>query len=211
MADRDAASQLIDRIIRESHIPTARDRDELRRELESHFAEAGSSPDALRAAVERFGSPLVVSRELAHAHRRRRLVSKLMRIVIAVGASLFVALAIQIAANLRLGTRGASLELMTFTRSTSFSALIVVVLVTAWELDIESLCARLERRPVRLLLTLAALAASMVLFHSAGNNTLPPETALFSSAVDVAIWTCTVAILARTDRAFARVFKPMHR
>jgi hypothetical protein len=52
----------------------------------------------------------------------------------------------------------------------------------------------------------------MILFHAATNTTLPSGIALSASAVDVAIWTCTVAILARTDRAFARVFgKPFGR
>jgi hypothetical protein len=86
---------------------------------------------------------------------------------------------------------------------------LIVVLVAAWELDIEPFCGRLERHPVRMLSILVSLAVTMLLFHAAESSTLPPPgLALAASAVDIVIWTCTVAILARADRAFARVFTP---
>jgi hypothetical protein len=51
------------------------------------------------------------------------------------------------------------------------------------------------------------LATSMVVFHAFESSTIPPPgLALGASAIDVVIWTCTIAILARTDRFFARVF-----
>jgi hypothetical protein len=85
--------------------------------------------------------------------------------------------------------------------------MIIIVLIAAWEFDIESLCARLERHPVRMLALLVGLAGAMILFHAAESTVLPrPGLALAASAVDVIVWTCTIAILARTDRVFARVF-----
>jgi hypothetical protein len=54
---------------------------------------------------------------------------------------------------------------------------------------------------------LVGLTSSMLLFHAWESSVLPPPGYAFAaSAVDVVIWTCTVAILARTDRAFAHVF-----
>jgi hypothetical protein len=51
----------------------------------------------------------------------------------------------------------------------------------------------------------------MLLFHTAENTLLAPSRAIIASAIDVFIWTCTIAILARTDRVFARVFTPLER
>jgi hypothetical protein len=211
MDDR-ALAEFIDRIIRDSRIHNTRARHELRRELESHFAEFGSAPEAMRDAVARFGSPTDVSDGLGGAHRRGRLLAKAFRIFVALAASSIVALAIQLVASLQIDARGNLAGLgQGFSRAVAFSAMIVVALIVAWELDIDSLCARLERHPVRLVATLLALAAIMIGFHAAENTLVAPSRALVASAVDVVIWTCTIAILARTDRTFARVFRPLER
>ena len=210
MDQRDIAD-FIDRIVRESKIPYASAR-ELRRELESHFADAGGTPDALRAAVDRFGNPTDVSGALERTHRRSRLLTRLLRIVTAVAAAWIVAVAIQLIANLHVDTRGNIIGLgHGFDRSIAFATMIVVALVAAWELDIESLCARLEKHPLRLCATVLGLSTIMVLFHAAENTLVAPGRAITASAVDVVIWTCTIAILARTDRVFARVFAPIER
>lgn len=207
MADRDELHAFIDGVVRESRIADARDREALRQELESHFADVADSPEALRAAMARFGSPADVADALERAHRGPPFVRHLLRLALALSASGVVAFALQLVTNLRRDARSDAIALGPgFTRAIVFSSLLVVLLVAAWELDVEPLCARLERRPLRLLGILAALAAVMLLFHAATNTLLAPRLALSASAVDVAIWTCTVAILARTDRAFARVF-----
>jgi hypothetical protein len=207
VGDREDLAAFVDRVVRESRIPDPDEREELRRELESHFADVADAPDTLRDAMARFGSPAAVAGALERAHRRSRFVRHLLRLGIPLLASIGVALVLQLVTNLRRDGRSDVIALgPAFTRSAFFSAFLVILLVAAWEIDIEPLCVRLERRPLRLLATLAGLALLMILFHAATNTTLPPAIALSASAVDVAIWTCTVAILARTDRAFARVF-----
>ena len=211
MADRDDLRALIDRVVHESHITDAREREALRRELESHFADVADSPDALRAALARFGSPSEVGGALDRAHRGSHLVRQLLRLVVVLGASGGVAFVLQLATNLRRDVRTDAIVLgPAFARSIIFSSLLILLLVAAWELDVEPLCARLERRPLRLFATVGALALLMLVFHAATNSVLSPRLAMAASAVDVAIWTCTVAILARADRSFARVFARPH-
>lgn len=208
MADRDEIAALIDRIMSESNIANARDRAALRREIESHFAEAAVSGDALHEAIEHFGSPSWIGAELASVHRRGPFLTRVMRLGCALTASSCVALALQLITNVRIGTRGTAFGLGGgFSRSILFSGLLIVVLVAAWELDIDVFCARLERHPVRMVCIAIVLATTMVAFHAFESRTLPPPgIALTASAIDVVIWTCTIAILGRTDRAFARVF-----
>lgn len=207
MADRDDLRAFIDRVVRESRIATPRERESLRRELESHFEDVADSPEALHAAMARFGSPVEVAGALERAHRGSRVVRQLLRLGLVLGASGGVSLLLQLATNLRRDARSDSIALgPAFPRSVVFSSLLVVLLVAAWELDVEPLCARLERRPLRLVGTLAALAFVMLLFHAATNTMLSPRLAVSASAVDIAIWTSTVAILARSDRAFGGVF-----
>jgi len=211
MDQRDLAD-FIDRIVRESKIPYAHAREELRRELESHFADAGGTPDALRAAVERFGRPADVSGALERTHRRSRFLTNLLRIVTAVATAWMVAVAIQRLANLHVDAHRNIIGLgHGFGRSVAFATMIVVALVAALELDIESFCGRLEKHPLRLCATVLALSTIMLLFHAAENTLLAPSRAIIASAIDAVIWTCTIAILARTDRVFARVFTPLER
>jgi hypothetical protein len=211
MDERDA-SELIDRVIREAQIRNPREREELRRELESHFAE-GNRSESAREAMVRFGNPSRIGAELARVHRVSRFAIYFARLLIAIVASVGAALAIQLVANLRVGSASEALALGPgFRRSTLFSAIIIIVLVAAWELDIESLSCRLERHPVRMLMILLGFAGLMLMVHAAENTILPtPGQAIAASAVIVVIWTCTVAILARTDRIFARVFAPNHK
>ena len=207
MDDRNELDAFIDRVVSESRIGDERERAALRQELESHFAYAADSPETLRAAMARFGSPVEVGGALDRAHRGSTLVRQLLRLALVLAASGAVAVVLQLVTNLRRDVRSDAIVLgPAFVRSIVFSSLLIVLLVAAWELDVEPFCARLERRPLRLIATVAGLALLMVAFHAATSTLLPPSLAVSASAVDVAIWTCTIAILARADRAFARVF-----
>lgn len=203
---------LIEQIVRDAHLNSGRARDDLRRELESHFAEFEQRPQALREAIERFGNPADVSARIRDAHHRARSVRTFLRIGTALAASAGAALLLQIGANLRVNSRTQTIAFAPgFAVSAAFSAFIIVVLIGAWELDIDSLCSRLERRPFRLMLLLAGLVASMVLTHAVRGSVVPLSTAFAASAVDVAIWACTLAILSHIDRAFAAVFSRRRR
>jgi predicted permease len=58
----------IDRIVAASGIDDDAGRDSLRRELLTHFEEAGTSPDALREALQRFGGERTVGDALRHVY-----------------------------------------------------------------------------------------------------------------------------------------------
>ena len=212
MGNSREVDELIERVVNDARLATDRERADLRRELESHFAEAESVALTPETAIGRFGDLDDISRELDLAHRLPRVLSHTLRLATALAASLLIAVALQLGANLHISPGWGAVRLgPAFLFSVAFSALIIVGLVAAWELDIEALCAPLEKAPVRLLLTLAGLAATMVLFHALHASILSPITAIVASAVDVAVWACTITILARTDRLFARVFRQRSR
>jgi macrolide transport system ATP-binding/permease protein len=63
---------VIDAIVADAALPTAAERDDLRRELLSHFEEAAAGPGGVDAALTRFGSPRRVARSLGKVHRAPR-------------------------------------------------------------------------------------------------------------------------------------------
>jgi hypothetical protein len=213
--ERQAVDALIERLVRDADLPDARARAELRRELRGHFDEAGDSPEALRVALERFGSADAVARGFRGAYRRGRAALYVAKVVTSIVAASIAGLALELIANLRIGGDGAGLRLGGgYLVSAGFALTIVLVLVAAWELDIEPLCARLERRPARLLATFGALLGAIYFGHPAIHGPMgihgPMDVRLMvvGSSVGVAVWACTVAIAARLDLAFASLLGP---
>jgi hypothetical protein len=211
--ERQAVRALIERLVRESNLPDGRASEELRREFESHFEESGYSEDALREALARFGRPDVVTRGFRAAYRRGRTGLYAAKVVTAVVAASIVALALELIVNLRLD--GGPLRIGGgFLISACFAVTIVVVLVGAWELDIEPLCARLERRPRRLVATFGVLFAAIYFGHPFVHEPMGLRVpidlrlVLIGSATAVVVWACTIAIAARLDLAFVRFFRP---
>jgi hypothetical protein len=206
---RRAIAALIDQIVRESNLPGRRQREELRRELESHFEEAGGSADAARDALARFGSPDAVSDGFRRAYRRGRLALYVAKVLASVIVSTIVALLLQAVVNLRVELGHEVLRLAPgFAISARTSTAIVLLVVAAWELGIEPLCARLERRPVRLLATLAAFFAAISVAHMVTSTHIHPGVAFVASGTLIAVWACTIAILSRFDLAFLRFLGP---
>jgi macrolide transport system ATP-binding/permease protein len=72
MDDRDAVTALIDRIVAGAELSTRAAEDDLRRELWSHFEEAGDSPEARRDALRRFGSEVDMTASLRSIHEAER-------------------------------------------------------------------------------------------------------------------------------------------
>jgi hypothetical protein len=212
--ERRAVEELIERLVREADISDRRARDELRRELASHFDEAGNSPEAMRAALERFGSADVVARGFRGAYRRGRSALYAAKVATSIVAAGVAGLTFELIANLRI-YQGAGVRLGGgFLVSACFALAIVVVLIAAWELDIEPLCARLERRPLRLAGTFGALLGAIYVGHPAVHEPMgihdPMHVGLMvvGSGVGVAVWACTVAIAAKLDLAFAALLGP---
>lgn len=202
--ERRAVAALIDRLVRESKLPSDAAREELRRELESHFAEAGDSPEALRAALARFGSADAVSEGFRRAYGRGRLALYAAKVVASAALSAAVAVAVHAVVSLRIEQRPDALRLVAggHPRGAQFTVVVALVAVAAWELGIEPLCARLERRPVGLAAALAATFVAIYSTHLALHDMMDAGRAFVASAAVLAVWACAIAIVARIDLAF---------
>lgn len=71
MAEIDPVGALIDRIVEQAALPDEASREDLRRELCAHFEDAGSSPEALRDALRRFGDERAIAESIRLAYLRR--------------------------------------------------------------------------------------------------------------------------------------------
>jgi hypothetical protein len=245
MDEREAVSALIDRIVRDARIPGRGAREELRRELQSHFDDAGNSPGALR----RFGNQAQVAEGFRRAYRWDYFALYLAKVAVSIIASVMAALLIQVLVNLRVEVQAEALRLAPgFSKAAVLSVAVVLALVTAWEavrkpfdiwrasiaiatygalcLVVQSLfdrgfqafgpaavlvaigyaCSRLEWRSPRLALTFGVFAAAIYLIHLSVSVALGPARALATSAILVAVWACTMAILSLVDHAFLSVF-----
>ncbi len=67
----DPVNALIDRIVAGADIPSWTKRNELRRELITHFEDAGTSPAVVEHALRRFGPESAIVRSLRNSHRPR--------------------------------------------------------------------------------------------------------------------------------------------
>jgi hypothetical protein len=201
--DEQSISDLVDRIVREANVPTASAREELRRELIAHFEEAGQT----RNAIDNFGSTQEIAAGFRRAYSRSRLVLYAGKVLASIAASAVVALGFQAIVNLRLEPVTGGLRLGPwYTTASLISIILVFVAVTAWELGIEPLCARLERRPARLLVFFVAFAAGAYVTHLILDKIVEPEHAALGSAATIAVWISTIAILSRFELAFIRRF-----
>ena len=72
-------------------------------------------------------------------------------------------------------------------------------------------CSKLERWPSRLLVLVGAFAGALYLTHLVLRVAFGPSRALMAGAVVGAVWSSTVAILQRVDRAFGSLVEPADR
>lgn len=199
--DNRSISDLVESIVRESKIPDAAAREDLRRELIAHFEESGDSADA----IERFGSANEIAAGLRRAYGASRVVLYAAKVLASIVASIVVALGVQDLVNLRFEPASGAVRLGSwYGMAAVVSILIVLVAVAAWELGIEPLCARLERRPARLLTVYAVFTSGAYVTHLIIDKLIAPEHALMGSAATIAVWVITVAILSRFELAYIR-------
>lgn len=134
MHEQDAVDALIDRIVAGARIPGRAARDDLRRELWTHFEEAGTSPEALHDALDRFGVESLVAESLRRVYRFEYAVVYLAKIAASVVASVAAALLIQVLVNLRVEVQAEVWRLAPgFSRAAGVSVAVVLGLVTVWE------------------------------------------------------------------------------
>jgi hypothetical protein len=134
MRDQETVGALIERIITRARIPGAAQRDDLRRELWTHFEEASDSADSTWEAVSRFGTETMVGESLRDVYRRDYALWYLAKIAAAIVVSTAAALLIQVLVNLRVELQAEVFRLAPgFSRASGMSVAVVLGLVTLWE------------------------------------------------------------------------------
>jgi hypothetical protein len=135
MPEQEAVNALIDRILAGARIPTRAEREDLRRELWSHFDEAGLSPDAVPFAIRRFGPEAIIADSLCRVYRWERCAVYAARLAASMVASLAAALLILALVNLRVGLQTEVWRLAPgFSRALGLSLAVVLALVAAREI-----------------------------------------------------------------------------
>src|SRR5476651_107443 len=97
-----SVGNVIHRIVRQAHLPGDAARECLRRELQSHFEEVGTSPEALNDALTRFGPVPDVARTFRSVYRWDFLFLHAARLLCAVVVSVAIAESLIALANLRI-------------------------------------------------------------------------------------------------------------
>ena len=133
MREREAAGALIERMVSAARIPGRAARDDLRRELWTHFDAAGDTPDALQRAVDRFGADALVIESLRRVHRDEYLLLQFVRTVAAIMACGLAALIVEALANVRPYAHAEGWLAPGFARGTAVAAAVVAGLAAAWE------------------------------------------------------------------------------
>jgi hypothetical protein len=99
---RDDIDAFIERIVEAAQIPSRGRRDELRRELRSHFEESGPTSEALDAAVARFGNTLHIGDSFRRIYKRDYILFYVAKIGGCIAAATMAAILIEAIASLRL-------------------------------------------------------------------------------------------------------------
>jgi hypothetical protein len=150
MPDQDAIAALVDRIVDGARIPRLADREDLRRELWTHFEDAGAGVESTAYAIRRFGEATTIADSLRQVYRWEYVALHLAKIVASVIASLAAAVLIIAAVNLRVAVEADVWRLAPgFSRAIGLALAIVVGLVAASEA---------LRRPISLRRAAAAIA-----------------------------------------------------
>ncbi|HWF86187.1 MAG TPA: hypothetical protein VG222_15115 [Vicinamibacterales bacterium] len=168
MPDQEAVAALIERVIAGACIPSRAERDDLRRELWTHFEEAGTSPDSVGYVLRRFGDESMITESLRRVYRWDYAALYAAKLVASVIVSFAAALLIVALVNLRVELETEVWRLAPgFSRAAGVALAVALGLVAAWEV---------VRRPFslsRAALAIGAYAAvcglmDLLVVHSAG-------------------------------------------
>jgi len=133
--DPDAVTALIDRIVAGACIPSRAERDDVRRELLTHFEEAATAHESVAYAIRRFGDEAMVIDSLRRVYRWEYLALYLAKVAASVIASFAVALLIVAAFNLRLELETEVWRLAPgFSRAAGLALAVTFGLIAAWEI-----------------------------------------------------------------------------
>jgi hypothetical protein len=197
--ERDAVAALIDRIVAGAAIPSRRERDDLRRELQTHFDDVARTCGSIEKAIAAFGPPEEVVSQLRDVYRAQRLVGHAIRIGAGLTASMLAALVIELGINGAHALHNVAL----------LSGGVVVILVMSHE------AARHRPRPsttasriVRWATGFLSLAAVEYGLHNYLGVPFSATRATAAGAVLVIVAAATALITAGADRAFAMFIHP---
>jgi len=125
---------LIDRIVAQARIPSRARREELRRELWTHFECAAESRDALDDAVHRFGEQGSIAESLRYVYRHDYAAWYLAKIAAAMTVSVIAALVIELVVNVRMDAAANAWRLAPgFFRAIGMSTLVTLGVCVVWE------------------------------------------------------------------------------
>jgi len=131
--DEDIAA-IVEPIVEAAQIPSRRRRDELRRELCSHFEDSGPTAEALRDAATRFGNAAGVGAALRTVYRRDYVLLYLAKVGASVAAAMIAATLIEALASLRLQIDANAWHLSPgFAHAAPFGLVVSLALVAAAE------------------------------------------------------------------------------
>ncbi len=208
MREDEAVAGVIDRIVAGAGMPGRAARDDLRRELETHFEEACAAPESMAAALHRFGGEAEVASALRRIYRGDAALLSAARIAASLVSSAAAAVLIEAAANLRLAPSGAIWRLAPgFWYAVPVAVAVALTLVAVREATrgTRPLSSTLAHRPAAPLFAFAAFAAGEYALHFARGVEFGPARALAAGTVLVAVWASTRLIAQRVDRVFVRV------
>jgi len=131
---RDDIDAVIEPIVEAARMPSRRRRDDLRRELRSHFEDSGQTPPALADALARFGDVGRVGESLRSVYRRDYVLLYLVKVGFCIAAAVTAAILIEAAASVRF-ERDADMWRLApgFTHSAAVGAVLTLAMVAAAE------------------------------------------------------------------------------
>lgn len=136
MDERQAVAALIDQIVRDAHIRSHAAREDLRRELATHFEDAIESTERVEDALRRFGNPEIVTNHFREIYQGEYIALYFAKLAASVVASVAVALVVQLLVNLRVEIRAEALRLAPgFSKGALVSVAVVIGLVALWEIS----------------------------------------------------------------------------
>ncbi len=130
----DDPDALIEPIVEAARIPSRRRRDELRRELRSHFEDAGEAPETVRDVVARFGNPPRIGASFREVYRRDYVLFYVVKVGCSIAAATTAATVIEAIVGLRLSRHADAWHLSPgFAHAAPFGVLLAFALVAAAE------------------------------------------------------------------------------
>jgi hypothetical protein len=192
MPDPVAASALVDRIVRESGLVGRARRADLRRELLTHFDEAGAQSHGLEATLRRFGPEAVVAASFRRVYRTEIVLRHVARVVASCVLSVSFAVVVEALGALRGAVwTSAWWASPRFWQPAGVAVALVLGVVTLWES---------VRAPFRVDRAVAVIVTYAVIGLIVGD-----VTGAGTHAID------TATLLALLGAAGARIKKPVVR